>query len=133
MFLLYPLYIVIAALKSTKFVLFTLPSLDLSVGLQGSCILFLDPDRFDLTVGGSPTTIPGYSYIFQATVLYSRLPFRSITDYLTHGNALIYLYLDLQSESNHLFLHLVFDPSCATDKTYYSVATILSGLQKPVD
>jgi hypothetical protein len=24
----------------------------LSVGLQGSCILFLDPDRFDLTVGG---------------------------------------------------------------------------------
>jgi hypothetical protein len=25
---------------------------DLSVGLQGSCILFLDPDRFDLTVGG---------------------------------------------------------------------------------
>jgi hypothetical protein len=25
---------------------------DLSVGLQGSCILILDPDRFDLTVGG---------------------------------------------------------------------------------
>jgi hypothetical protein len=25
---------------------------DMSVGLQGSCILFLDPDRFDLTVGG---------------------------------------------------------------------------------
>jgi hypothetical protein len=24
----------------------------LSVGLQGSCILILDPDRFDLTVGG---------------------------------------------------------------------------------
>jgi hypothetical protein len=24
----------------------------MSVGLQGSCILFLDPDRFDLTVGG---------------------------------------------------------------------------------
>jgi hypothetical protein len=44
-----------------------------------------------------------------------RLPFRSTTDYLTHGNTLIYLYLDLQSESNHLFLHLVFDPSCATD------------------
>jgi hypothetical protein len=44
-----------------------------------------------------------------------RLPFRSITDYLTHGNTLIYLYLDLQSESNHLFLHLVFDPICATD------------------
>jgi hypothetical protein len=24
----------------------------LSVGLQGSCILILDPDRFNLTVGG---------------------------------------------------------------------------------
>jgi hypothetical protein len=24
----------------------------MSVGLQGSCILILDPDRFDLTVGG---------------------------------------------------------------------------------
>jgi hypothetical protein len=68
MFLLYPLYIVIAALKSTKFVLFTLPSLDLSVGLQGSCILFLDPDRFDLTVGG-------HRRLFQATAIYSRLQF----------------------------------------------------------
>jgi hypothetical protein len=80
----------------------------LSVSLQGSCILFLNPDRFDLTVGGRRR-------LFQATAIYSRLPFRSITDYLTHGNTLIYLYLDLQSESNHLFLHLVFDPSCATD------------------
>jgi hypothetical protein len=25
---------------------------NVSVGLQGSCILILDPDRFDLTVGG---------------------------------------------------------------------------------
>jgi len=23
-----------------------------SIGLQGSCVLFLDPDRFDLVVGG---------------------------------------------------------------------------------
>jgi hypothetical protein len=65
----------------------------------------------------------GRRRLFQATAIYSRLPFscrlpfRSITDYLTHGNTLIYLYLDLQSESNHLSLHLVFDPSCATDTT----------------
>jgi hypothetical protein len=85
-----------------------------SVGLQGSCILFLDHDRFDLTVEGRRR-------LFQATAIYSRLPFscrlpfRSITDYLTHGNTLIYLYLDPQSKSNHLSLHLVFDPRCATD------------------
>jgi hypothetical protein len=29
-----------------------LTSMHLSVGLQGSCILILDPNRFDLTVGG---------------------------------------------------------------------------------
>jgi hypothetical protein len=32
-----------------------------------------------------------------------------------YGNALIYLYLDLQSEYNQLSLHLFFDPSLATD------------------
>jgi hypothetical protein len=48
----------------------------MSVGLQGFCILFLDPDRFDLTVGGRRR-------LLQATAIYSRLPFRSITDYLT--------------------------------------------------
>jgi hypothetical protein len=35
----------------------------LSVGLQGSCILFLDHDRFDLTVGGRRR-------LFQATAIY---------------------------------------------------------------
>jgi hypothetical protein len=50
---------------------------------------------------GSPTTIPGYSYIPGYSNIYSRLPFsyrllfRSTTNYLTHGNTLIYLYLDL--------------------------------------
>jgi hypothetical protein len=29
-----------------------LPKTDVSIGLQGFCILFLDPDRFDLAVGG---------------------------------------------------------------------------------
>jgi hypothetical protein len=67
---------------------------------------------------GSPTTIQ----LLQATTTHSRLPlscwlpFRSITDYLTHRNTLIYLYLDLQSEYHHLSLRLFFDPSCATDK-----------------
>jgi hypothetical protein len=53
----------------------------MSVGLQGSCILFciliLEPDRFDL-VGGrrrlfsyTITTIQ----LFQDTITYSRLPF----------------------------------------------------------
>jgi hypothetical protein len=97
----------------------------LSVGLQGSCILILDPDRFDLTVGGrrrlfsyTRTTLQLFlDIITYSRLLFScRLPFRSTTDYLTHGNTLIYLYLDLQSESNHLFLHLVFDPICATDR-----------------
>jgi hypothetical protein len=37
-----------------------------SVGLQGSCILFLDPDRFDLTVGGRRR-------LFQVIAIYSRL------------------------------------------------------------
>jgi hypothetical protein len=40
----------------------------LSVGLQGSCILFLDPDRFDLTIGGR-------RQLFQAIAQYSRLLF----------------------------------------------------------
>jgi hypothetical protein len=98
-------------------------SLKLAVNwLQESCILFciliLDPDRFDLTVGGR---LRLFSYtrtmlqLFQDTITYSRLPFRSITDYLTLGNTLIYLYLDLQSEYNHLSLYLFLDPSCATD------------------
>jgi hypothetical protein len=83
-----------------------------SVGLQGSCILFLGPHRFNLTIGSRRLLFQA-TVIFQATAIYSRLPFscrlpfRSITDYLTHGNTLIYLYLDLQSESNHLSLHLV--------------------------
>jgi hypothetical protein len=58
----------------------------LSVGLQGSFILFLNPDRFDLTVGGRRRLFQAIA-IFQALAIYSRvlfsyrLPFRSITDY----------------------------------------------------
>jgi hypothetical protein len=104
-------------------------SLKLAVNwLQESCILFciliVDPDPFGLAVGGRRRL---FSYtrtmlqLFQDTITYSRLPFscrlpfRSITDYLTHGNTLIYLYLDLQSKYNHLSLYLFLDPSCATD------------------
>jgi hypothetical protein len=96
----------------------------MSVGLQGSCILILNPNRFNLTIRGRQRLL---SYtrttlqLFLDIITYSRLPFscklplRSTTDYLTHGNTLTYLYLDPQLESNHLFLHLVFNPICAAD------------------
>jgi hypothetical protein len=64
-------------------------------------------------------------------ILFSyRLPFRSITNYLIYRNTLIYLYLDLWSESNYLFLYLVFDPSCATDKKPFLLMDRLSKLRQ---
>ena len=71
------------------------PCRPVSIGLQGSCILFLDYNRFDLTVEGRRRLFQAIA-IFQATAIYFRLPFsyrlpfRSITNYLTHWNTLIY-------------------------------------------
>ena len=71
------------------------PCRPVSIGLQGSCILFLDYNRFDLTIEGRRRLFQAIA-IFQATAIYFRLPFsyrlpfRSITNYLTHGNTLIY-------------------------------------------
>jgi hypothetical protein len=51
---------------------------DLSVGLQGSCILILDPDRFDLTVGGRRRLFSWTRTTLQLLldiITYSRLPF----------------------------------------------------------
>jgi len=65
----------------------------------GSCILILDPDRFDLTIGGRRrlfSCIRTSIQLFQDIVTYSRLPFscrllfRTTTTYLTHRNTLIY-------------------------------------------
>jgi hypothetical protein len=49
-----------------------------SVGLQGSCILILDPDRFDLTVGGRRRLFSWTRTTLQLLldiITYSRLPF----------------------------------------------------------
>ena len=75
----------------------------LSVGSQGPDILFfiliLDPERCDL-VGGGRRRLFSYTRIhlrslgslsaYGSLVRLCRLPFRCITDYLTHGNTLFY-------------------------------------------
>jgi hypothetical protein len=80
--------------SAVKVIYHTAQSLYMSVGLQGSCILFLNPNRFDLTIGGCRRLFQAIAMYYRLLFSY-RLPFRSTTNYLTHGNALIYLYLDL--------------------------------------
>ena len=106
------------------------PCRPVSIGLQGSCILFLDYDRFDLTVEGRRRLFQAIG-IFQATAIYFRLPFsyrppfRSITNYLTHGNALFY-YTQIYSQ-NTIFYPYTYSLTLVVHPTHdFSVDRVLS-------
>ena len=91
----------------------------MSVGLQGSYIFTPDPD---LLANRRPSRLFSYSAISATSASLGSL---SAVNYraelcmllYNHGNTLIYLYLDLQSEYYQLSLHFFFDPCRATDRT----------------
>jgi hypothetical protein len=73
----------------------------MSVGLQGSCILILDPDRFDLTVGGRRRLFSWTRTTLQLLldiITYSRLPFSCRLPFK------IYHWLFNSWECPHLFV-----------------------------
>ena len=89
----------------------------MSVGLQGSYIFTPDPD---LLANRRPSRLFSYSAISATSASLGSL---SAVNYraelymllYNHGNTLIYLYLDLQSEYYQLSLYFFFDPCRITD------------------